>query len=126
MLAEIRREFSSRRGFLIPSRHRAAGDVYRGSNRVIQFAYVISHPERVLRLLDAVESDKLCPCNWQKARDWGGVESRLNPRLRVVNPFRDESDTFRRLLEVLPSYAPGPGTRTCLFKQQPELSEQQT
>jgi lipoyl-dependent peroxiredoxin subunit C len=38
---------------------------------VIQFVYVTSgsvgrNPEEVLRVLDALQSDELCPCNWHK------------------------------------------------------------
>jgi lipoyl-dependent peroxiredoxin subunit C len=40
-------------------------------NGVIQFVYVTSgsvgsNPEEVLRVLDALQSDELCPCNWHK------------------------------------------------------------
>ena len=38
---------------------------------VIRFAYVTDlnvgrNPEEVLRVLDALQTDELCPCNWQK------------------------------------------------------------
>ena len=41
---------------------------------VIRFAYVTDlnvgrSPEEVLRVLDALQTDELCPCNWQKGED---------------------------------------------------------
>ena len=41
---------------------------------VIQFAYVTAgsvgrNPQEVLRVLDALQTDALCPCNWNKGDD---------------------------------------------------------
>ena len=41
---------------------------------VIRFAYVTDlnvgrSPEEVLRVLDALQTDELCPCNWKKGED---------------------------------------------------------
>jgi lipoyl-dependent peroxiredoxin subunit C len=41
---------------------------------VIRFVYVTDlnvgrSPEEVLRVLDALQTDELCPCNWQKGED---------------------------------------------------------
>ena len=41
---------------------------------VIQFAYVTAgsvgrNPQEVLRVLDALQTDELCPCNWNKGDD---------------------------------------------------------
>jgi alkyl hydroperoxide reductase subunit AhpC len=41
---------------------------------VIQFVYVTAgsvgrNPEEVLRVLDALQTDELCPCNWHKGED---------------------------------------------------------
>jgi alkyl hydroperoxide reductase subunit AhpC len=41
---------------------------------VIRFAYVTDlsvgrNPQEVLRVLDALQTDELCPCNWKKGED---------------------------------------------------------
>ena len=41
---------------------------------IIRFAYVTDmsvgrNPQEVLRVLDALQTDELCPCNWQKGED---------------------------------------------------------
>jgi peroxiredoxin (alkyl hydroperoxide reductase subunit C) len=41
---------------------------------VIRFVYVTDlnvgrSPEEVLRVLDALQTDELCPCNWQQGED---------------------------------------------------------
>ncbi|MCC6439685.1 MAG: peroxiredoxin, partial [Rhodanobacteraceae bacterium] len=41
---------------------------------VIRFAYVTDgsvgrNPQEVLRVLDALQTDELCPCNWNKGED---------------------------------------------------------
>jgi peroxiredoxin (alkyl hydroperoxide reductase subunit C) len=41
---------------------------------VIRFVYITDlnvgrNPEEVLRVLDALQTDELCPCNWQKGED---------------------------------------------------------
>src|SRR5665213_1730116 len=41
---------------------------------VIRFVYVTDlsvgrNPAEVLRVLDALQTDELCPCNWQKGQD---------------------------------------------------------
>jgi peroxiredoxin (alkyl hydroperoxide reductase subunit C) len=38
---------------------------------IIRFVYVTDlsvgrNPQEVLRVLDALQTDELCPCNWQK------------------------------------------------------------
>jgi alkyl hydroperoxide reductase subunit AhpC len=38
---------------------------------IIRFVYVTDlsvgrNPEEVIRVLDALQTDELCPCNWQK------------------------------------------------------------
>ena len=40
---------------------------------IIRFAYVTDmsvgrNPQEVLRVLDALQTDELCPCNWQKGQ----------------------------------------------------------
>ena len=41
---------------------------------MIRFAYVTDlsvgrNPQEVLRVLDALQTDELCPCNWQKGQE---------------------------------------------------------
>ena len=72
MLADIKRELSSALGILDPE----AGVAQRATfiidpKGVIRFAYVTDlpvgrNPEEVLRVLDALQTDELCPCNWKK------------------------------------------------------------
>jgi len=72
MLADIKRHLCGQLGILdpvegVPQRATFIVD----PNGVIQFVYVTSgsvgrNPEEVLRVLDALQSDELCPCNWHK------------------------------------------------------------
>jgi len=72
MLADIKRELSGALGVLDPE----AGVAQRATfivdpPGVIRFVYVTDlnvgrSPEEVLRVLDALQTDELCPCNWQK------------------------------------------------------------
>jgi lipoyl-dependent peroxiredoxin subunit C len=71
-LADIKREFSSALGIL----DKAEGVCLRATfivdpDGVIRFAAVNDlsvgrNPQEVLRTLDALQTDELCPCNWQK------------------------------------------------------------
>ena len=71
MLADVKRELSSALGILDPQ----AGVAQRATYIVdpqglIRFAYVTDlnvgrNPAEVLRVLDALQTDELCPCNWQ-------------------------------------------------------------
>ena len=41
---------------------------------VVRFVYVTDlnvgrSPEEVIRVLDALQTDELCPCNWKKGED---------------------------------------------------------
>ena len=75
MLADIRRELSSELGIL----DQAEGVAQRATyivdpDNVIRFVYVTDlnvgrSPEEVLRVLDALQTDELCPCNWQAGDD---------------------------------------------------------
>jgi peroxiredoxin (alkyl hydroperoxide reductase subunit C) len=72
MLSDIKRELTTALGVLDPE----AGVAQRATfivdpQGVIRFAYVTDlnvgrSPEEVLRVLDALQTDELCPCNWQK------------------------------------------------------------
>jgi lipoyl-dependent peroxiredoxin subunit C len=71
MLADIKRELAGALGILDPQ----AGVAQRATfivdpQGVIRFVYVTDlnvgrNPEEVLRVLDALQTDELCPCNWQ-------------------------------------------------------------
>ena len=75
MLADIKRELSAELGILDP----AAGVSQRATyivdpEGVIRFVYVTDldvgrSPDEVLRVLDALQTDELCPCNWKKGDD---------------------------------------------------------
>jgi lipoyl-dependent peroxiredoxin subunit C len=75
MLADVKRELSGALGILDPE----AGVAQRATfivdpEGVIRFVYVTDlnvgrSPEEVLRVLDALQTDELCPCNWQKGED---------------------------------------------------------
>jgi lipoyl-dependent peroxiredoxin subunit C len=72
MLADIKRELAAALGILDPE----AGVAQRATfivdpQGVIRFVYVTDlnvgrSPEEVLRVLDALQTDELCPCNWQR------------------------------------------------------------
>src|SRR5580700_4185114 len=72
MLADVKRELAGALGILDPE----AGVAQRTTfivdpQGVIRFVYVTDlnvgrSPEEVLRVLDALQTDELCPCNWQK------------------------------------------------------------
>ena len=75
MLSDIKRELSSALGVLDPE----AGVSQRATfvvdpQGIIRFVYVTDlsvgrSPEEVLRVLDALQTDELCPCNWKKGED---------------------------------------------------------
>jgi alkyl hydroperoxide reductase subunit AhpC len=74
-LADIKRELTSALGIL----DKEAGVALRATfivdpQGVIRFAAVNDlsvgrNPQEVLRVLDALQTDELCPCNWQKGDD---------------------------------------------------------
>jgi len=75
MLADIKRELSQELGIL----DKAEGVCLRATfivdpDGIIRFVSVNDlsvgrNPQEVLRVLDALQSDELCPCNWQKGDD---------------------------------------------------------
>ena len=74
-LSDIKRELSAALGIL----EKDAGVALRATfvvdpQGVIRFASVNDlsvgrNPREVLRVLDALQTDELCPCNWQKGED---------------------------------------------------------
>ena len=75
MLSDIKRELSTELGIL----DEAAGVSQRATyivdpEGVIRFVYVTDlsvgrSPEEVLRVLDALQTDELCPCNWKQGQE---------------------------------------------------------
>ncbi len=75
MLADIKRDLTGQLGILDAE----AGVAQRATyivdpEGVIRFAYVTDlsvgrNPQEVLRVLDALQTDELCPCNWQKGQE---------------------------------------------------------
>jgi peroxiredoxin (alkyl hydroperoxide reductase subunit C) len=74
-LSDIKRELSTACGVL----HQEAGVALRATyivdpQGVIRFASVNDlsvgrNPQEVLRVLDALQTDELCPCNWKQGQD---------------------------------------------------------
>jgi peroxiredoxin (alkyl hydroperoxide reductase subunit C) len=72
MLSDLKRELAAACGIL----DKASGVAMRATfvvdpHGVIQFVSVNAdsvgrNPQEVIRVLDALQSDELCPCNWQK------------------------------------------------------------
>ena len=75
MLSDIKRELSTELGILDPEAGVAQRATYIVDPQgVIRFVYVTDlnvgrSPEEVLRVLDGLQTDELCPCNWQKGED---------------------------------------------------------
>lgn len=75
MLSDIKRELSAALGILDAE----AGVSQRATyivdpENIIRFVYVTDlsvgrNPEEVIRVLDALQTDELCPCNWKKGDD---------------------------------------------------------
>jgi peroxiredoxin (alkyl hydroperoxide reductase subunit C) len=75
MLADIKRALSQELGIL----DKAEGVALRATfivdpQGIIRFVSVNDlnvgrNPQEVLRVLDALQTDELCPCNWQKGQD---------------------------------------------------------
>jgi peroxiredoxin (alkyl hydroperoxide reductase subunit C) len=75
MLADIKRELSSALGILDKNEGVAMRATYIvDPDGIIRFASVTDlnvgrNTQEVLRVLDALQTDELCPCNWQKGQD---------------------------------------------------------
>lgn len=75
MLADIKRELSTALGVLDPQEGVAQRATYIvDPEGVIRFAMVTDlsvgrNVKEVLRVLDALQTDELCPCNWQKGQE---------------------------------------------------------
>ena len=75
MLSDIKRELVGALGILDAEAGVAQRATYIVDPQgVIRFVYVTDlsvgrNPAEVLRVLDALQTDELCPCNWQKGQD---------------------------------------------------------
>lgn len=75
MLADIKRELSTALGILDPQEGVAQRATFViDPEGIIRFVMVTDlsvgrNVSEVLRVLDALQTDELCPCNWQKGQD---------------------------------------------------------
>jgi lipoyl-dependent peroxiredoxin subunit C len=75
MLADIKRELTTALGILDKNEGVAMRATYVvDPEGIIRFASVTDlnvgrNTQEVLRVLDALQTDELCPCNWQKGQD---------------------------------------------------------
>lgn len=75
MLSDIKRELSSALGILDPNAGVSQRAVYIvDPDNVIRFVMVTDlsvgrNTQEVLRVLDALQTDELCPCNWHKGEE---------------------------------------------------------
>lgn len=75
MLSDLKREFSQALGILDQQEGVAKRAVFIvDPEHTIRFSMVTDlkvgrNPREVLRVLDALQTDELCPCNWQKGQE---------------------------------------------------------
>jgi len=75
MVSDIKRELTAALGILDEDEGVAQRATFIvDEDDVVRFVYVTDlnvgrSPEEVLRVLDALQTDELCPCNWQKGED---------------------------------------------------------
>ena len=75
MLADVKRELSTSLGILDPNEGVAQRATYIVDTQgIIRFVMVTDlnvgrNVKEVLRVLDALQTDELCPCNWQKGQE---------------------------------------------------------
>ncbi len=75
MLADIKRELCGQLGILDEKEGVAQRATFVvDPDNVIRFVYVTDlsvgrNPQEVLRVLDALQTDELCPCTWQKGQE---------------------------------------------------------
>lgn len=75
MLADVKRELSTALGILDENEGVAQRATYIVDPQgIIRFVYVTDlsvgrNPNEVLRVLDGLQTDELCPCNWEKGKE---------------------------------------------------------
>jgi lipoyl-dependent peroxiredoxin subunit C len=74
MLSDVKRELTGTLGILDPQAGVAQRATYIVDPQgIVRFVYVTDlnvgrSPDEVLRVLDALQTDELCPCNWQQGQ----------------------------------------------------------
>ncbi len=74
MLADVKRELSTALGILVENEGVSQRATYIVDPQgIVRFVYVTDlsvgrNPKEVLRILDALQTDELCPCNWEKGQ----------------------------------------------------------
>jgi alkyl hydroperoxide reductase subunit AhpC len=74
-LADIKKELASALGVLEPNEGVAfRATIIADLDNIVRYVAVNDlnvgrNPQEVLRVLDALQTDELCPCNWQKGED---------------------------------------------------------
>ena len=75
MLSDIKRDLSEQLGILdIKAGVSQRATFIVDNENIIRFVYVTDlsvgrNPQEVLRVLDALQTDELCPCNWHRGED---------------------------------------------------------
>jgi peroxiredoxin (alkyl hydroperoxide reductase subunit C) len=75
MLADVKRELTSALGIIDPAEGVAQRATYVvDPDGIIRFAMVTDlnvgrNVKEVIRVLDALQTDELCPCNWEKGKE---------------------------------------------------------
>lgn len=75
MVSDIKRELSTKLGILDETEGVAQRATFIVDPQgIIRFVYVTDlsvgrNPKEVLRILDGLQTDELCPCNWQKGQE---------------------------------------------------------
>ena len=75
MISDIKRELTSALGILDKNEGVAQRATFLvDPDGIIRFVYVTDlnvgrNPQEVLRVLDALQTDELCPCNWKQGED---------------------------------------------------------
>jgi alkyl hydroperoxide reductase subunit AhpC len=75
MLADVKRELSGALGIIDENEGVAQRATYIvDPDGIIRFVYVTDlsvgrNPSEVLRVLDGLQTDELCPCNWEKGKE---------------------------------------------------------
>src|SRR5690606_30768465 len=74
MLADIRKDLTQALGIVDEEGVAKRATFLVDPQGVIRFAYVTDgsvgrNPQEVLRVLDALQTDELCPCNWQQGEE---------------------------------------------------------
>jgi len=75
MLADVKRELSSALGIIDPAEGVSQRATYIvDPEGIVRFVMVTDlnvgrNVKEVLRVLDALQTDELCPCNWEKGKD---------------------------------------------------------